>query len=333
MAAAKNDDKRKAIAALGRLGKAGPRAIAREMGPEWLAPKKFACLVQMLRRMRQAHFIMQVEYGVYCVSPSCSWRGFDARDETEKSIRNHLRQNGGVARTRDILDALTDRRISGPEDHDYGHRLIRQALKAGFRKDFGHGRWNLPSDEMEHVPLVGWVADHQIQVNWPTSGAQGPFASWEAQRADFFRRVGYAFRDARGERNAADVTLNADVGTVLDDMARNAPSARRDALNALREHVARELLADGITERWAIESETRRLEDTDMVFHLYEAFERGNVELHLAAPADLYQACGIMLDVCPVRLSRAEVEPRVSGFASSAIACGPMASVLELGGY
>jgi hypothetical protein len=256
---------------------------------------------------------MRPEHGVYCVSPSCSWRGLDNRDGTEKTIRAFLRQCGGVARTRDILDELVDRRISGPEDHDYHHRLVRTTLRAGFCQDFGRGRWNLPSDEMDKIPLLGWVADYNIQCGWPASGAQSGFPTWEAQRTDFFRRVGAAFRMARGERSAADVALHPDAETVLIGMGHKAPSARRDALHALREQVEGELHAEGITDRWAIESEARRREDADLPLHLYDAFERGSVELHLAAPADLYRLFGSILEVCPVRLSRGEVAPNDGG--------------------
>jgi hypothetical protein len=328
MAASTHKRKRAVITALQGLGDAGPKAIAAAMGPEWLEPKKFACFVQTLKVMERSHLVMRAGRGNYRVSPSCSWRGLDVRDATRAAIGRFLRHCGGVARTRDVHQALTDRRLSGP-DRDYDHRRVTLALKAHFRQDFGRGYWNLAEDELEEVPLLGRWADYQHQVAWFEKGDHGGFASWEAQRDDFFDRVGSAFMDARGARDIEALAAQTDVFYALREMEGGAPVARMKALEALRVQVTKDMAAEGVSDLSTIAQEVRNRKDDGLAVYLYRAFEQGDPELHMAAPVEFYRACAILFGVCPARLSRGEVMPRPSECVSAAI---PAATAAAFGG-
>jgi hypothetical protein len=296
--------------ALERLGASGPTAIGKEMGGEWAEKAKAPVLRQTLLSMVRANLLVRIRNppGCYDISPSCSWRGLDVRDATRKGIGRFLRDRGGVARTRDIHEAITERRLAGP-DRDYDHHRITQTLKADFRQDFGRGYWNLPEPELEQVPLLGRWADYQHQVAWFEKGDHGGFQSWEAKRDDFFDRVGSAFMDARGDRDIADVAMQSDVFYALRDMDARAPSARLEALEALQSQVTEDMAAEGVSDRWAIAQEVRNRKEHGLAVYLYRAFEQGNSDAHMAAPVEFYRACAILFGVCPARLSRGEIAP------------------------
>lgn len=302
------DRKRAIIFGLERIGPAGPTAIGKELGGEWVHREKMPVLRQTLLGMVRAGLLIRVRNppGCYAVSPSCSWRGLDVRDATRKGINRFLRSCGGVARTGDIHEGLTDRRLSG-DDRDYDHHRITDALKADFRQDFGRGYWNLPEPDFEQVPLLGRWANVQHQVAWFEKGDQGGFQSWEAKRDDFFDRVGSAFMDARGDRGIEEVATNGDVFFALREMEAHASVARLEALEALRTRVSEDMAAEGVTDQWAIAQEVRNRKDDGLAVHLYAAFEQGNPEVHMAAPVDFYRACAFLFDVCPARLSRGEI--------------------------
>jgi len=260
--------------------------------------------------MTGAHLLVKRGYGVYALSPNYRWRGLDVGDHTENAIARFLRERGGVARTREIHEAVGDRPVGG-QDRGYGHRRITQALKASplFRQDFGRGCWNLEEHELERLPLLGRWADYQIQVRWFENGERSGFESWEAKRADFFDSVGTAFMEARGELSLAEVARHPGIREALRGMGDAAPNARGDALDGLHSEVEGEARASGLTDQWAIAQNVRDRKDSELPMHLYAAFEFGDVRLHLAAPVEFYIACASFFGVCAAGLSRGQVLP------------------------
>jgi hypothetical protein len=155
MATKTHDVKRAIIAIIDARGEAAPREIAEALGGEWCSVAKQTLLRQMLRQMIRARLLQSVRYGVYRLSPSHRSRSFDVRDRTETDIARFLRDNGGVATTRDIHAAVGSRPLGG-RDRGYSHRRITLALKesALFRQDHGRGYWNLVDDGIGTLPPV-----------------------------------------------------------------------------------------------------------------------------------------------------------------------------------
>ena len=310
MAAKTRERKQQIITILRKRGPSGPTAVAKALGTEWTTPNGYNALRQQLLSMWRAHLLVRSRHGTYEVSPSVGWRGLDAGDEVEKAIGAFLRDRGGIARTADIHEAITDRRLNGSE-RNYDHRRVTLLLKNSdrFHQDFGRGYWNLPLDQLEHLPLLGMWADYLIQARWDEQGESGSFETWEDMREDFFVRVGQAFRDARGDRPLSHVADQWDTSSALAEMALAAPNARQLAVEALRIQVAGELADEGVSNLALVAGEVVRRMDADLGGYLYAEFERGNAELHLVAPVEFYRACALRFGVCPARLSRGEVVP------------------------
>jgi len=306
MAATTDDTKRAIIAVLERRGALHLREIGDALGPEWRGPEKNVRLRQMARRMARGGLLSQPGRGMYALSPNYQMRGLNVRDWTEKAIAEFLISRGGVARTREIVGAVGERPAGA--ERNYDHKLVTTTLaRSGrFTQEFGRGYWNLPTTERAQLPLPGWVAAREIERDWVDGG---DFDSWEARREEFFDSVGTAFMAARGDLDIADVVGVAEVAAALGVMGQACPAARIKALEATRDDVMEDARTRGVTGAFEIARLVREWKAVEIGKQLYASFEMGNVALHLAAPVDLYRACGALFGVEPARLSRGDSAP------------------------
>jgi hypothetical protein len=86
-------------------------------------------------------------------------------------------------------------------------------------------------------------------------------------------------------------------------MTIRAPAVRAQALDDLRADVQAETGLEG----YRLGEAVRERKMTALMAHILITFEMGSVELHLAAPVELYTVCAALFGVCPVALSRGEV--------------------------
>ncbi|HEY2007652.1 MAG TPA: hypothetical protein VGH23_01590 [Rhizomicrobium sp.] len=300
MAASTHPIKRAILAKLRHAGSASPKEIAEALGPEWQEKRNNARLRHILGRMTRRQLLVRQEAGRYTVAPGYEKEELDARAGTEDRILAFLRERGGVASTGEIHRAVAGH-MPNTEERTQENELVTRTLKESFRQDFGYGRWNLNPEELDRLPLLGRWADHRIQVDWRRD--KSPFETWQEARADLFLRVGEAFADARGDLGVLEVASRPEVATILDAMTIRAPAVRAQALDDLRADVQAETGLEG----YRLGEAVRERKMTALMAHILITFEMGSVELHLAAPVELYTVCAALFGVCPVALSRGEV--------------------------
>jgi hypothetical protein len=299
MARSTHDRKQAVLDFLGRRGEASLQDIAAMLGPEFQAPAKNAALRQMLRRMVGKNRLRKIGHGTYALPLGSQSRPLDNFDARRKAIREFLVERCVDVATGEIHAAVGWRNLSGGArdyDHQLTHRVLREAPE--FCQPFkGEARWWLIAEERERLPLLGERADHEIQVNWQRGG-WGGFTTGGEARADFFDSVGTAFMDARGGLTLRDVVSAPGVGEALRVMAERLPSIRHEAVSALDREFGDAALNLSMGEEWMLVAE-----------NLYDAFQSGDVRLHLVAPPEFYRSCARLFRVCPARLSRGDVVP------------------------
>lgn len=312
MAASTHPTKHAIVAHLEKVGAASPRAIAEALGPEWLHPPRSDRLRKTLRQMARRHILQCPSRGAYSLHPSYTLRSFDNRDATVRRIEEFLRQRGGAAQTSEIQEAVAGRQRLSHADSTYDHQRVTQALKHSprFHQDFGHGHWNLPLGEFEGITVPGRLASKKIQVQWYTSGPLDGFSSWMDVREMLFVAVAGTFADARGDLELSEVVAIPGIKWALEDMSYRAPAARARAWEGLKAT----MMTSGITHPRELAEALVTRRDTELLAHVYAAFENGDTDLHLIAPVELYIECAALFGVCPVSLSHGKVVPgKISG--------------------
>jgi hypothetical protein len=146
MARAMHEAKRAIIAFLERTGEASPLMIAKALGEGWASKEKRELLRAMIGRMAREKLLIRVRRGVYRVSPNHKMIGIDWHARVEDSIVKFLRENDGIARTKEIHEAVFGRRELGEEPRTFEHRLVSSVLRESrlFHHQ-GRGVWSLVS--------------------------------------------------------------------------------------------------------------------------------------------------------------------------------------------
>ena len=301
MAAATHKTKRAILAAIERLGgEAKQIEVARAMGPEWSTGPAYVRLRQTMRQMVRSNVLTTTRRGVYCVHPTFHRRGFDRRDHMVRQIVNFLIEQGGVAWTREIHEAVGARDIRDGE-RDPEHHRITYALAHTpkmFSKPYGPGIWALTPEARERLPLLGRWAVKELSA---------------AKRDEFFENVGAAFAEARGDLDVEAVTAQLNIREALAVIADAAPEAESRLRENIRAEVKTEFAAKGVTDEYAVTLAAYDREDALLPLDLYLAFEAGDAELHRVAPPVFYHAVAALFGVDAARLSRGEIVAVFSG--------------------
>jgi hypothetical protein len=282
---------------LEHIGEATLADIAALLGPEWQERGKNVVLRKTLGRMVKAHVLRKCGRGKYTLSATWHLRGLDNFDLREKNIKAFVIEQCGDAATADIHKAVGSRNLADG-GRDYEHQLTHRVLRESpqFTR-IAPGRWSLTAEELEHLPLLGRRADHDIQTAW-FEGDRGGFATVEEAEAAFFDRVGDAFGDARGNLSLSDVACVPDIGAALRTMGDHVPTIREGAIRDLDAELGSAALRLSPEELAPLIAE-----------NIYYGFEQGDVPLHLVATPEFYRGCAALFGVCAAALSRGRVVP------------------------
>lgn len=297
MARSTHGRKRAVIEFLERVGEAAPMAIGAALG---IPTEEQNALQKLLGRM-EPRWLVRNGHGIYRLSRHYRKFALDNFDLTERAIERYLVERSEPADTDDIAKAVSVRRLAGGS-RDPEHRRVTQTLKVSekFCQPYGWGKWALTEEARERLPLLGKWADVDMQLAWFERNEQDGFDSWEAKRADFFRRVGAAFEQARGEVSLFEVVRDPDIAAALGMLGETAFEAQREILHATQDQLEDEAREQGVPVWPRVEAHQSEY----LLANLLGEFERGDVRLHLVAPPGIYRACARRYRVCPARLSR-----------------------------
>ena len=278
------------VAAVESLGEATPREIVLEMEKRGGDPSP-VLVRQMIKRLVERAILKRVSHGRYALRNGYQKRIEPVRDKFERLIAEALVACGGIARTKEIHEAVWGK-PKGGLDRGYEYRCVTETLKQSgqFQQGCGRGIWHLPVSELLRLPLIGrWATlDIEGQLTGP-----GPDV---LDRDDFFQRVGQAFAEARSDISAEIVVSHPAVKAALCDMELRAPAARETAVRYCYDDLK------------ANNDVTPDPQVANHQYNLYLMFESGNVELHIAATAQFYQACADLFGVDAAALSRGGVK-------------------------
>ncbi len=131
--------RRNILNALNKLCRGQTREIANSLGPGWLEPSKNAALRAMIRIMLREGLVQYVGSGQYS---GCSWCS-ETHDDIIRDLVGLVKE-AGTATSAELLDAMTDDRLWGPDELEVRHRHILQSISESGRFKCSAGdKWSL----------------------------------------------------------------------------------------------------------------------------------------------------------------------------------------------
>jgi hypothetical protein len=293
------------------LGEASPTEVADHLNIDMTVDTEKRRIWNIFEGLQKSQRIFKVARGKYKVSPQIERLGINKTHQLENEIVKLLRENGGILRQRDILEAF-DLRPHGDNremmKNDWRYTQIRTMLLSGppFYTHLGRGIYCLGGNELQKFVLLGRWVKHFFYSDWWHNkarwlGSPTPFDKYERCIED----IGAAFSAARLRfgKTYEDVATDGEVYQTLVMFA--------EAAERCKNHFIGTSVSYQIRDEWNKNEETKGTEISELDMHIaiLRRFEEGETMIHDCAPLEFYTACADLYKVCPLSLSRGAVIP------------------------
>lgn len=298
------------------LGAASPTEVAEHMSIDMTVEENKRRIWNLFESLQKSQRLIKVSRGKYKVNPQIERLGVNKTHQLENEIVKLMRENGGIMRQRDILEAFGLRPHGAEREATKNHwqyTQIREMLLSGppFYTDFGRGVYNLAKHELKQLVLLGRWVQRMIYMDWWKNdarwpGSPTPFDRYERQIEDIGAAFGYA-------RLRLDLTYE---DVAQHDQMRKALEIFLNAAELCKNRFIGTSAAYQIRQEWDRDEKNKGkgITQLDMYVSILKRFEEGNTLIHECAPLEFYIACARLYSVCPLALSRGAFVPDCSTF-------------------